>query len=177
MRYLFLLLGLMLLLTSCKAKPKQVYIDYDATTEESDSSAYEMGSIVSSFDIPFREEGGVKLVPVEINGMKLDMIFDTGCATTLISMAEASYLYSKGLLSDEDILGVGNSQVADGRIIKNTVINLKKVVLGDQLVFYNVQASVSENLQAPLLLGNEVLNRVASYTIDNTEQVIHVYRY
>ena len=29
-------------------------------------------------------------------------------------------------------------------------------------------------MQAPLLLGNEVLNRVASYTIDNEQQVIHV---
>ena len=93
---------------------------------------------------------------------------------TLISMAEANYLYSKGLLSQEDVIGALDSQVADGRIIKNMVVNLKEVILGDQLVFHNVQASVSENMQAPLLLGNEVLNRVASYTIDNAQQVIHV---
>ena len=95
---------------------------------------------------------------------------------TLISMAEANYLYSKGLLSQEDVIGALDSQVADGRIIKNMVVNLKEVILGDQLVFHNVQASVSENMQAPLLLGNEVLNRVASYTIDNAQQVIHVSR-
>jgi len=93
---------------------------------------------------------------------------------TLISMAEANYLYSKGLLSQEDVIGALDSQVADGRIVKNMVVNLKEVILGDQLVFHNVQASVSENMQAPLLLGNEVLNRVASYTIDNAQQVIHV---
>ena len=84
------------------------------------------------------------------------------------------YLYSKGLLSQEDVIGALDSQVADGRIVKNMVVNLKEVILGDQLVFHNVQASVSENMQAPLLLGNEVLNRVASYTIDNAQQVIHV---
>ena len=93
---------------------------------------------------------------------------------TLISMAEANYLYSKGLLSQEDVIGALDSQVADGRIVKSMVVNLKEVILGDQLVFHNVQASVSENMQAPLLLGNEVLNRVASYTIDNAQQVIHV---
>ena len=89
-------------------------------------------------------------------------------------MAEANYLYSKGLLSRDDIVGTVRSQVADGRITKNMVVNLKEVILGDQLVFHDVEASVSENMQAPLLLGNEVLNRIASYTIDNAQQVIHV---
>ena len=93
---------------------------------------------------------------------------------TLISQAEANYLYAKGLLSKEDLLGSVNSELADGRITKNMVINLKEVVLGDQLVFHNVKAAVSDNMQASLLLGNEVLNRVASYTIDNEQQVIHV---
>lgn len=161
-------------LSACRSKPKTIYIDYSATTESSPSDDSVAASLLSSFDVPFREEGGVKLIPVQINGLKLDMIFDTGCSMTLISMAEANYLYSKGLLSQEDVIGALDSQVADGRIVKNMVVNLKEVILGDQLVFHNVQASVSENMQAPLLLGNEVLNRVASYTIDNAQQVIHV---
>lgn len=165
---------LFLALTSCKGRPKAIYIDYSATTESSPSDDSVVSSLVSTFDIPFREEGGVKLVPVQINTMKVDMIFDTGCAMTLISQAEASYLYAKGLLSKEDLIGSVNSELADGRITKNMVINLKEVVLGDQLVFHNVKAAVSDNMQASLLLGNEVLNRVASYTIDNDQRVIHV---
>ena len=170
-----LALALLLLgLSACRSRPKAIYIDYSSPTEASLSDASVESSFVSTFDIPFHEEGGVKLVPVQINGLKLEMIFDTGCSSNLISMAEANYLYSKGLLSRGDILGSVHSQVADGRITKNMVVNLKEVILGEQLIFHDVQASVSENMQAPLLLGNEVLNRVASYTIDNEQQVIHV---
>lgn len=174
MRHTSCLLLLVCALSACWSKPKTVYIDYSTTTESSSSDGSVEGALIRSFDIPFREEYGVKLVPVQINGLKLDMIFDTGCSTTLISMAEANYLYSKGLLSRDDIIGTVRSQVADGRITKNMVVNLKEVILGDQLVFHDVEASVSENMQAPLLLGNEVLNRIASYTIDNAQQVIHV---
>ena len=38
---------------------------------------------------------------------------------------------------------------------------------------YNVQATVSANTKAPLLLGNEVLNRTASYSVDNVNKVIN----
>ena len=37
----------------------------------------------------------------------------------------------------------------------------------------NVQAVVSANINAPLLLGNEVLNRLATITIDNDNQTLN----
>ena len=37
-----------------------------------------------------------------------------------------------------------------------------------------MKATVSNNINAPLLLGNEVLDEVAfDYTVDNTNKVIH----
>ena len=36
----------------------------------------------------------------------------------------------------------------------------------------NVIATVSDNVGAPLLLGNEVLNRAAAFTIDNERKVV-----
>lgn len=170
-RRLFILCWLVsLALVSCKSKSKPVYIDYSAATD----SVPIKDSVESSFDIPYCEEGGVKLIPVQINTLKVDMIFDTGASMTSISMAEANYLYSKGLLDKEDVLGTASSQVADGRITTGMVVNLKEVLLDGKLPFYDVKAFVSDNMRAPLLLGNEVLNRVASYTIDNEQQVIHV---
>lgn len=68
---------LLVSLSACRSKPKTIYIDYSATTESSPSDDSVAGSLVSSFDVPFREEGGVKLIHVQINGLKLDMIFDT----------------------------------------------------------------------------------------------------
>ena len=87
-------------------------------------------------------------------------------------MAEANYLYQKGLLSQEDVIGVAHSQIADGSIVENMVVNLKEVVIDDRISCPDVKATVSSNVQAPLLLGNEVLDRVATITIDNTNQTL-----
>lgn len=122
--------------------------------------------------IPYREENGVKIVQAQLNGVGLSMIFDTGASTTLISLAEAQYLYSKGTLTDEDILNIGKSRIADGSIVEHLEINLREVVLGNAIVCHNVKAIVSKNLNAPLLLGNSVLNRAPSYTINNEQKQI-----
>lgn len=122
--------------------------------------------------VHFEERGGVKYVPVKVNGMGIDMIFDTGCSGTLISIAEARYLYEKGCLRDEDFLGMTQSQIADGSIVENMVVRLKEVIIDDAILCTDVTATVSANSQAPLLLGNEVLNRAASYSIDNTSHTI-----
>lgn len=122
--------------------------------------------------VHFEERGGVKYVPVKVNGMGIDMIFDTGCSGTLISIAEARYLYEKGCLGDDDFLGMTQSQIADGSIVEDMVIRLRELVIDDAIVCTDVIATVSENSRAPLLLGNEVLNRAASYSINNENQTI-----
>ena len=105
------------------------------------------------------------------------MIFDTGCSGTLLSLSEARYLFEKGLLVEQDFLGTTQSQIADGSIVENMVVNLRKVSIitneGNSIDCYNVPATVSNNIKAPLLLGNEVLDEVAyDYTVDNTRKVI-----
>ena len=155
------------LLSACGGKKKQAsYIDLDADIP-----------CTGQIEVPYRETGGVKFVHVKVNGVGWDMIFDTGCSGTLLSLSEARYLYEKGLLSDNDILGFAHSQIADGSIVENTVVNLRKVSIiaenGESIDCYNVTATVSNNIQAPLLLGNEVLDNVAyDYTIDNVRKVI-----
>ena len=123
-------------------------------------------------EIAYKEEGGVKYLPVKINGAQFKMIFDTGCSTNLISKLEFLYLQKQGLISEEDIVGIEPSLIADGSIVENIVVTLKEVVIDDKIVFKNVKASVSDNISAPLLLGNEILNKVESYEINNNEQVI-----
>lgn len=172
----YFLLIFLLILVSCNNRPKTIYFDTDYTSSqvvekevsETSYSFLDADEIV----VPYREESGVKIIAVKVNGMGLDMIFDTGCSGTLISMAEANYLYQKGLLAYEDILGTTQSMIADGSIVKNAVVNLKEVIIADKIICSNVQATVSNNMSAPLLLGNEVLNRAASYTIDNINKTI-----
>lgn len=155
------------LLSSCEGRKKHsVYINVDADISNGELT-----------EVPYKEVGGVKFVHVKVNGVGWDMIFDTGCSGTLLSLSEARYLAEKGLLVEEDILGTSHSQIADGRIVENMVVNLRKVSIvangGATIDCYNVSATVSNNIDAPLLLGNIVLDEVAyDYTIDNIRNVI-----
>ena len=103
------------------------------------------------------------------------MIFDTGCSQTLISLLEAQMLAKRGLLTERDYLGTSKSAIADGSIVEDMVFKLKTLELtdGERVIKCdNVVVQVSNNVAAPVLLGNEVLDRVASYTIDNDAKVI-----
>lgn len=173
-RFLIMVL-ILLIFTSCESKKKKLafYDSSNMETEElfsSNSTLYSPNEVIS---VPFVEKDGVKFVKVKVNGLDFEMIFDTGCSSTLISIAEACYLYEKGYLTDDDYLGKSKSTVADGRIVNNMVFNLKEVVIDNKIRCRNVTAIVSSNTNSPLLLGNEVLDRVASYTIDNERRIIN----
>ena len=166
MRRFFVFISLALMVVSCGSEKKSpVYYDIEATEDAEDETLYaQKGEEVV---VPFRSENGVKFVSVKVNGMLLEMIFDTGCSGALISVAEANYMYQKGKLSQDDFLGTASSQIADGSIVENMVVNLKEVVINDKIMCPNVIATVSKNINAPLLLGNEILDRLATVVIDN----------
>lgn len=162
----FLFLIAILLLSCSGEKKKPIYVD----VEEEESIFSQSDEVIS---VPFRESAGVKYVKVKVNGVGLDMIFDTGCSSTLISLAEANYLWQKGSLTEDDIIGATKSQIADGSIVENMVINLREVIIDDKIFCSDVQATVANNMNAPLLLGNEILNRLATITIDNENKALY----
>jgi len=116
-------------------------------------------------EIEMRNENGVCYVPVKINGVDMEFIFDTGASIVSLSMVEAGFLYKQGKLTNEDIEGEGQFVDATGRVSTNAIINLRNVTIGD-ITIYDVKASVSENQEAPLLLGQTVLSRFGKVTID-----------
>ncbi len=123
--------------------------------------------------VPFTVDRMLEIVKVQINDRIIkDMILDTGASYTQITANEANYLYKEGVLTNEDILGSANFGDANGNITANMVVNLRKVVLGGSLSISNVKATVVENLQAPLLLGQTVLEELPQYTIDNEKNII-----
>ena len=71
-----------------------------------------------------------------------------------------------GYLSDSDVKGTRNYMTASGDIHEGTILRLKEVKLGDA-VLRNVEASVVHSQKAPLLLGQSVLEKFGTITIDN----------
>ena len=121
--------------------------------------------------IQMEKENGVKYVWIEINGLKLRFIFDTGASSICISSAEASVLYRQGTLLKEDILDVELFQDATGKISEGTKINLRTVKIGN-IILENIEATVIDNIDAPLLLGQSVFEKFESIEIDNVNNEI-----
>ena len=180
--YILLLGFISLSLISCQCSTEsngdrdKIWFDFGTSSAEEivGSSSYPLEGVNDQIEVPFERQAGVKFVSVKLNGIPMEMILDTGCSSTLISVAEANYLYSKGLISDEDIIGETYSQIADGSLRVGLEINLRELEIGGEeaLTFKNVRAVIDKNVNAPLLLGNEVFDRVGSITVDNDREVV-----
>jgi predicted aspartyl protease len=131
-------------------------------------------NVQADIAVPYSEFKGVKTIPVKLNGVTMDMIFDTGCSGISMSLHELQTLYKNNKISDDDIIGVTYAAIADGSIVQNGLINLSEVQIGgkDGIVLHNVEASVATNQVAPILLGNGVIDKAASVEIDNINKVI-----
>jgi aspartyl protease family protein len=116
--------------------------------------------------LKMENDNGVKYVWIEINGLKLKFIFDTGASSICISSSEASVLYNQGTLQKDDILDIQYFQDATGTISAGTRINLKTVKIGDRTL-NNIDATVIDNNKAPLLLGQTAFEKFGKISIDN----------
>lgn len=126
----------------------------------------------STISVPYTERGNIKIIPVKLNDVSMDMIFDTGASGVHISLLELQTLLKNGQFSEADCIGTSLSQIADGSIVKNGLIILREVSITDDIVLTDVEATVALNQDAPLLLGNNVLNEFSSIEIDNEDKTI-----
>lgn len=115
--------------------------------------------------IQMREDNGVYFVPIEINGVEMEFIFDTGASIISMSDAEALFLWKQGKLREEDFRGTQEFMDANGDISEGTRVILKEVKIGKEII-YNIEASIVHNLQAPLLFGQSAMNKFGKITID-----------
>lgn len=167
------ILFLVFLFFSCHSNQQDYtwdYLDYEETED------VEQIEEVNYIPVHYKESyDNTIVIPVKINGVGLDMIFDTGASSTCITVAEAQYLYDKGLLSEDDILNVQAYQTADGNISVGLRVILRKIVIGETICVSNVEALVVEDQQAPLLLGQSVLRNFREVSVDRENKVVKFY--
>lgn len=123
-----------------------------------------------------RHSGGTFEVPCSVNGLNLNMLFDTGASDVTISSVEANFMLKNNYLSKDDIKGKNYYQIANGDLVEGTVITLREVKVGDALL-HNVDASVVKSQKAPLLLGQSVMERFGTITIDNINSKLIIKQY
>jgi aspartyl protease family protein len=164
-------------------KPDTSYLDVpgyampiiEETEEETEQT--ETPNTDNTVKIAYTEMlGNTITIPVKINGMGLDMIYDTGASSTMITLAEAKYLYSKGTLTDADIMNIAKFQTANGAIVEGLRINIRNIDIGDKIHLENVEAIVVENQQAPLLLGQSVMKKFREISVDRDNKVVKFFK-
>ena len=82
-------------------------------------------------------------------------------------------MYKNGYLDSRDIVGKKTYRVATGAIAVGTTVILKQIEFGG-LILRDVRASVVETQNAPLLLGQTVLQRLGKIEIDNTQRILKI---
>ncbi|HPL05534.1 MAG TPA: retropepsin-like aspartic protease [Bacteroidales bacterium] len=167
----FIILLITILLISCGHKSgrkhKQDVVNHNNFPQPIEKTDDIKGKTI----VKMENDNGVKYVWIEVNGLKLKFIFDTGASSICISSAEATVLYRQGTLQKEDILDVQYFQDATGKVSAGTRINLRTVKI-DNRVLKNIEAIVIDNNEAPLLLGQSALEKFGKISIDNKNNVI-----
>ena len=147
------------------------YFPQEVEQESSNEALVEYAEKV--VEVPFTRHGGVTQVKCSVNGLPLHFIFDTGAADVTISRVEATFMFKNEYLSSSDVIGKVRYMDANGDISVGTVLNIKKITFGG-LELENVRASVVESNNAPLLLGQSVLNRLGKIEIDYDRSVLKI---
>ncbi len=136
-----------------------------------DSDYREERSIRKGTRVRMEKADGVYLVPIKVNGLPLKFIFDTGASSICISSAEAAVMARQGHITQDDVVGQQQFKDATGDISVGTVIRLRTVEIGG-IMLHNVEASVVDNISAPLLLGQTALSKFGKISIDYNEGYI-----
>ena len=163
-----LVVTLTLLFASCAHKSGhhgRDIVSHDTNSDRENVSERRERKIGGHAKVGMRKEGGVYLVPIVVNGLNLDFIFDTGASSISISAAEATVMARQGKITEEDIVGQAQFSDANGDVSVGTVVLLRTVQIGE-IILENVEATVVDNIQAPLLLGQTALAKFGKVTID-----------
>lgn len=105
-------------------------------------------------------------IPVTINGtVTIPFIVDTGASETTIPPYVFLTLIKNGTITVSDSLPSKTFLLANGTKEVNMRVRLKSIKIGNTVI-KNVEASVSNSLNAPLLLGQNVLSKLHRIEID-----------
>lgn len=168
MRKIYIVLSVFLILitfVSCGQKQtKQPPIDF---------SQYATNVIKIKFD---DRNNNQIWIPVKLNGVSMDMLYDTGFnGTVSMSLLELQTMAKQGRFSERDVLGTSYSSIADGSIVENGVILIHTLQLAENLELTNVRAQVALNQDAPVLIGREVFSQIASKVeVDNLNMTLNI---
>lgn len=129
----------------------------------------ENGDIV----IHMERKGGNQMLHCELNGIPMDMEFDTGASITAISIVEMQFLLKNGALSPDDISEDGyKAQQADGSAVQGYKLVIRELKVGG-LTLHDVPAMAINTDKASVLFGQSAIRMLHPFTIDGDDLIVH----
>ncbi|MGD0024216.1 MAG: retroviral-like aspartic protease family protein [Xanthobacteraceae bacterium] len=148
-----------------KEPPKVATITPPLAPGTSPQSPEKQNSL-SRVRVPLKKDGGIFVVPVEINGaITLEFAIDSGAADVSVPADVFSTLVRTGTIKDSDISGEQTYVTADGSESQSPTFTIRSLKVGDKVV-ENVRGSVA-SVRGALLLGQSFLGRFKSWSLDN----------
>lgn len=127
--------------------------------------------MAAQVSVQMEKRGGVFYVPCKVNGLELKFIFDTGASDVSISLAEATFMMKNGYIVEGDVIGLQHYQMANGSIEEGVTVNLRQLEIGGKKI-YNIKASVSQSLTAPMLLGSAAMEGFGTVSVNYQSAVL-----
>lgn len=121
--------------------------------------------------IPLKNENGIFVVPVEVNGaITLDFVVDSGATDVSVPADVVSTLIRTRTIGPSDFVGQQTYVLADGSEAPSDIFIIRSLKVGDHVV-QNVRASIASP-KATLLLGQSFLRHFKSWSIDNARHAL-----
>lgn len=166
-----LLIGFLMVSCSGNQKPSErINVWNHSDTEEVELSTEKVC-------VPFkRTSGDLAEVQVSLNGVPFNMWWDTGASMTCISALELQKLVKEGKIELDDYQGSILTKIADGSTTEALVFNIKEIYIpgkdNQYLVLRDIDAAVSASADAPLLIGQNVIQNLPKHSFDEANGLI-----
>ncbi len=127
-----------------------------------------------SFINLLQNPSGTYGIKVQLNDIINEtFILDSGASLICINSVVFNKLKDKGSIREYDLFDKINTIIADGSMVKNLLINIKKVKIEDY-EFTNIKCLVSDTKNAPLLLGQNILKAFGLISIDYENNRLYI---
>ena len=121
-----------------------------------------------------KSPSGIYELPVELNGvLRISFIFDPGASDISISPDIAMTLIKTGTVSNTDFIGSQRYTFANGSSAESNVFKMHEIKIGNRVV-KNVRVSISNSINAPMLLGQSFMQRIGKFTVDNVNHTLTI---
>lgn len=121
--------------------------------------------------IKMKQEDGISIVPCKVNGLNLSFSFATAAPDVKISLADANFMLRNRYLGSNDIIRPAN--YTGSELTEGIVINIKEIEFAG-LKLNNISATVSKDLNAPLLLGQSAIAKLGPVQLDFANNTITI---